>query len=144
MGMGGVFDLGLFEVALLLTIQNTSQSRTNDFEVYAELCFKEFGDRVKHWITFNEPWSYSMGSETYMSSHYQLLPHASAVKIYKTNYQVHATTDNRKLSKNHAVFAGKPITKFIEEQSKLLIGSFDFTGLNYFATNYAARIPPSN
>ena len=61
----------------------------NDFQDYAELCFKEFGDRVRHWITFNEPWSYSMGSEPYMSSHYQLLAHAAAVKIYKTNYQVH-------------------------------------------------------
>ncbi|CAI9097061.1 OLC1v1033360C1 [Oldenlandia corymbosa var. corymbosa] len=27
----------------------------NDFAVFAETCFEEFGDRVKHWITFNEP-----------------------------------------------------------------------------------------
>uniref|UniRef100_A0A5B7C7Z5 Putative strictosidine beta-D-glucosidase n=1 Tax=Davidia involucrata TaxID=16924 RepID=A0A5B7C7Z5_DAVIN len=31
-----------------------------DFCNYVELCFWEFGDRVKHWITFNEPWSYSV------------------------------------------------------------------------------------
>ncbi|KAK2382126.1 beta-glucosidase [Trifolium repens] len=30
-----------------------------DIRDYAELCFKEFGDRVKHWITLNEPYSYS-------------------------------------------------------------------------------------
>ena len=24
------------------------------FVKYAETCFKAFGDRVKHWITFNE------------------------------------------------------------------------------------------
>ncbi|KAI5390775.1 variant 5, Beta-glucosidase 12, partial [Lathyrus oleraceus] len=34
----------------------------DDFRDYAELCFKEFGDRVKHWITINEPWSVSMNA----------------------------------------------------------------------------------
>ncbi|KAF7120674.1 hypothetical protein RHSIM_Rhsim13G0228600 [Rhododendron simsii] len=30
-----------------------------DFCDYVDLCFWEFGDRVKHWITLNEPWSFS-------------------------------------------------------------------------------------
>ena len=84
------------------------------FKEYAKLCFKEFGDRVKHWITLNEPWSYSMGgyaagilapgrcsawqelnctggdsgTEPYLVTHYQLISHAAAVKLYRQKYQV--------------------------------------------------------
>ncbi|PIA43730.1 hypothetical protein AQUCO_01800055v1 [Aquilegia coerulea] len=84
-----------------------------DFQDYAELCYKEFGDRVKHWVTLNEPWSFSNGgytvgtfapgrcsksagncsagnsaTEPYLTAHYQLLAHAAAVKVYKKKYQV--------------------------------------------------------
>ncbi|KAK7261594.1 hypothetical protein RIF29_27908 [Crotalaria pallida] len=83
------------------------------FRDYAELCFKEFGDRVKHWITLNEPFGYSYGGyaqglsppgrcskyvnpnctggdsgrEPYLVSHNQLLAHAAAVQVYKKKYQ---------------------------------------------------------
>ncbi|XP_042449657.1 beta-glucosidase 12-like [Zingiber officinale] len=86
----------------------------DDFRDYAELCFKEFGDRVKHWITFNEPWSYCSSGyssglfppnrcspfefvkcgkgnssiEPYLCAHHQLLAHATAAKIYRDKYQV--------------------------------------------------------
>ena len=86
----------------------------DDFREYSELCFKEFGDRVKHWITLNEPYSYVYAGyvegkfapgrcsswqqlnctsgdsaiEPYLASHNLLLAHASAVKVYKQKYQV--------------------------------------------------------
>nr|AFK44931.1 unknown [Lotus japonicus] len=84
-----------------------------DFRDYAELCFKEFGDRVKHWITLNEPWVYTSngyavgefvpgrcskwlnrnctggdsGTEPYLVSHNQLLAHAEVFHVYKKKYQ---------------------------------------------------------
>ncbi|XP_057499190.1 beta-glucosidase 12-like [Actinidia eriantha] len=86
----------------------------DDFLDFAGLCYKEFGDRVKHWITLNEPWSYSYGgydmgitapgrcspwlsnsclggnsaTEPYIVTHNLLLSHAVAVKLYKEKYQV--------------------------------------------------------
>lgn len=31
-------------------------SMVNYFNEYANLCFERFGNRVKYWITFNNPW----------------------------------------------------------------------------------------
>ncbi|KAG9443540.1 hypothetical protein H6P81_014880 [Aristolochia fimbriata] len=84
-----------------------------DFKNYANLCFKEFGDRVKHWITLNEPLTVSVvgfnagvhapgrcspwvgnctggdsGTEPYIVSHNMLLAHAAAARLYKNKYQV--------------------------------------------------------
>ncbi|KAL0411238.1 UNVERIFIED_CONTAM: Furcatin hydrolase [Sesamum latifolium] len=86
----------------------------DDFRDFSELCFKEFGDRVKHWITLNEPFGYANGgydggyrgsyapgrcssralcpygnstTEPYIVAHYLLLSHAAAVKLYKEKYQ---------------------------------------------------------
>ncbi|KAK3042436.1 hypothetical protein RJ639_000160, partial [Escallonia herrerae] len=44
-----------------------NDSIVNDFQNYADLCFAMFGDRVKHWITLNEPWSYSVFGYAYGS-----------------------------------------------------------------------------
>ncbi|XP_020984762.1 beta-glucosidase 12 [Arachis duranensis] len=86
----------------------------DDFQDYADLCFKEFGDRVKHWITLNEPSTFSTagyvigmfppgrcsdwqklnctggdsGIEPYLVAHHLLLAHAAVVQLYKAKYQV--------------------------------------------------------
>eukprot|EP00257_Ricinus_communis_P024464 XP_025011878.1 vicianin hydrolase [Ricinus communis] len=84
----------------------------NDFRDYANFCFKTFGDRVKHWCTLNEPYSFSINgynggtfapgrcskymgnctagdssTEPYLVAHHLLLSHASAVQLYKAKYQ---------------------------------------------------------
>ncbi|KAH1231486.1 Beta-glucosidase 13 [Glycine max] len=83
-----------------------------DFANYAEVCFREFGDRVKHWITLNEPVLYSNGgygsggsppnrcskwfanctagdstTEPYLVTHHLILAHAAAVKVYREKFQ---------------------------------------------------------
>lgn len=81
------------------------------FAKYANICFQHFGDRVKHWLTFNEPLTvalngYNSGShapgrcsdrnkcregdsstEPYLVSHNMLNAHAAAVEIYRHKYQ---------------------------------------------------------
>ncbi|KAG6538609.1 hypothetical protein ZIOFF_003733 [Zingiber officinale] len=84
-----------------------------DFGYFAEVCFREFGDRVKLWSTLNEPnlfarFAYRDGTfppgrcsepcgnchtgdsktEPYRAVHNMILSHAVAVDIYRKKYQV--------------------------------------------------------
>ncbi|KAK3020836.1 hypothetical protein RJ639_045518, partial [Escallonia herrerae] len=84
-----------------------------DFVAYADVCFREFGDRVLHWTTFNEANIYTFGgydegstpprrcspscgvnctkgnssTEPYIVGHNILLAHASAARLYRKNYK---------------------------------------------------------
>ncbi|XP_038899222.1 beta-glucosidase 18-like isoform X2 [Benincasa hispida] len=83
-----------------------------DFVYFAKICFKEFGDRVKHWLTINEPnlvtlMAYTRGVyppahcsppfgncsvgnsdiEPLIVMHNMLLAHAKAVRLYRTHFQ---------------------------------------------------------
>lgn len=84
-----------------------------DFADYADFCFKTFGDRVKNWMTFNEPrvvaaLGYDNGffapgrcskafgnctvgnsaTEPYIVAHNLILSHAAAVQRYRQKYEV--------------------------------------------------------
>ena len=75
-------------------------SISDHFEAYAKLCFERFGDRVKNWITLNEPWvvailGYGQGvfapgristSEPYLAAHNLILAHAKAVQLYRKDF----------------------------------------------------------
>ncbi|KAM7482956.1 hypothetical protein LguiB_007539 [Lonicera macranthoides] len=88
-----------------------SRDVVKDFADYAEFCFKTFGDRVKNWMTFNEPrciaaLGYDNGyfapgrcskaygnctagdsaTEPYIVAHNLILCHSSAVERYRENY----------------------------------------------------------
>lgn len=73
------------------------------FANYARVCFDMFGDRVKNWITLNEPWCSAVlgyevgehapgdtsrpGEAVYKAGHNLLLAHAKAVKVYRGAFQ---------------------------------------------------------
>ncbi|CAG7860635.1 hypothetical protein IGI04_033836 [Brassica rapa subsp. trilocularis] len=85
----------------------------DDFRDYADLCFKEFGGKVKNWITINQLYTvptrgYAIGTdapgrcspavdercyggnsstEPYIVAHNQLLAHAAAVDVYRRKYK---------------------------------------------------------
>lgn len=75
-------------------------SIADDFLAYADLCFDRLGDRVKNWITFNEPWvvsilGYGQGvfapgrisnSEPYLAGHHILRSHGKTVALYREKY----------------------------------------------------------
>ena len=71
------------------------------FEEYARVCYEEFGDRVKFWITLNEPRETSLqgygygtmapgvigpGTSAYIAAHNQLRAHAAAYRAYHQDF----------------------------------------------------------
>uniref|UniRef100_A0A2K2AT01 Glycoside hydrolase n=1 Tax=Populus trichocarpa TaxID=3694 RepID=A0A2K2AT01_POPTR len=171
-----------------------SPNIVNDFRDFVDLCFQNFGDRVKKWITLNEPWmfsvqGYDMGTmapgrisvvvndphrslntgatEVYTVSHHLLLAHAAAVKLYKEKYQScqggqigitlvshwfepysNSEADQNATKRSLDFMLGwfmDPLTngdypQFTAEESKMLKGSYDFIGINYYTTYYAQNI----
>ncbi|KFZ20574.1 hypothetical protein V501_00035 [Pseudogymnoascus sp. VKM F-4519 (FW-2642)] len=85
---------------------NTAEFKA-DFENYARLCFSRFGDRVKEWVTFNEPYVISVfghhsGSlapghnratgfdtktEPWRVGHTIILSHTSVAQIYANEFR---------------------------------------------------------
>ncbi|XP_010908033.3 beta-glucosidase 12 [Elaeis guineensis] len=173
----------------------------DDFRNYVDICFKEFGDRVKHWITFNEPYSFCQkgyaagayppnrcspwdgecdggdsGREPYLACHHLILAHATTVKLYKDKYQArqkgiigishfshyfipYSSSKSDVEAAERALdfmlgwfidpltqgdypfimraLVGDRLPQFTAMQSKMVKGSFDFIGLNYYTSNYA-------
>ncbi|XP_051131803.1 oleuropein beta-glucosidase-like [Andrographis paniculata] len=198
-----------------------------DFAEFAEVCFFEFGDRVKFWLTQNEPWSFTIGgyvlgtfppghgsavapsvqrlgtayrllvpgvsrrvaddggdgaaTEPYIVAHHLILAHARAVEIYRNNFQAvqggkigvtNMTTWYEPYSDSQedidaaaravdfswgwfvspivygdypAVMrerVGDRLPQFTEAEKLMVKGSYDFIGMNYYTTNWAANRTP--
>ncbi|XP_072920920.1 beta-klotho-like [Hemitrygon akajei] len=58
------------------------------FNDYAKLCFQEFGDLVKVWLTMNEPnINVQRSHDTYKAAHNMLIAHALAWNTYNNDYK---------------------------------------------------------
>ncbi|XP_051145282.1 beta-glucosidase 12-like isoform X3 [Andrographis paniculata] len=181
----------------------------NDFKDFANVCFQNFGDLVKNWMTLNEPLSFAnngydggffghhapgrcsndcpegnSATEPYIVAHHLLLAHAKVVKLYKQKYQAvqkgkigivlvshwfeprnRTNPQDIKAARRVIDFmfgwfihpivygsypktmidiVGSRLPKFTPDQVKLLIGSFDFVGINYYTGNYVSNIRVQN
>lgn len=78
-----------------------NETITSHFADYARVCFREFGDRVKLWLTFNEPavfcgadWNYGAHDpfvqppeKPYICAHHVTMAHALAYRIYDREFK---------------------------------------------------------
>nr|AYK02731.1 beta-glucosidase 1 [Lamium galeobdolon] len=180
-----------------------------DFVDFANILFQQFGDRVKNWITINEPWTLSVygyansyfapgrcsewqqlgctggdsATEPYIVAHHQLLAHSALVNLYKNKYQawqkgkigitfasywfvpLDETNENLKAKDRALDFmlgwfmepltsgyypesmkmrVGDRLPEFTENERKMMKGSFDFIGFNYYGAIYAFNKPNSS
>ncbi|KAH0457495.1 hypothetical protein IEQ34_012810 [Dendrobium chrysotoxum] len=150
--------------------------------------------RVKHWITMNEPWTFTIlgyaegsfpprrcsvgaagecsvgdsGREPYTVAHHIILAHAALVRLYGQNFQVRQYCNmfyEKKIFKSRMItefnrfmdpltrgdypnsmreHAGHRLPKFTEKQTKMIKGSYDFIGLNYYTAIYARNLLNTN
>lgn len=77
----------------------TARETVDAFVEYADVVSRSLGDRVKHWITHNEPWCAAMlgqlvgihapgakdGEEALRAAHHMLVSHGAAVPVLRAN-----------------------------------------------------------
>ncbi|CAN1830910.1 Beta-glucosidase 12, partial [Linum perenne] len=109
-----VYECGCLQILNLMASSYTKK----DYEDYCDLLFKEYGSKVKKWITLNEPMGTTgkaydegvfapghcspwvnracrvgdSGIEPYIVAHNLLLAHSAAYHLYKSKYQ-HLTAE---------------------------------------------------
>ena len=119
-----------WDLPLALQMENDgwlNKDITDYFKEYADVCFDQFGDRVKNWITLNEPWvvsilGYGQGvfapgriskSEPYLAGHHLIIAHAKSVKLYREKY----AHQKGKIGISNNCDWREPLTESIEDKA---------------------------
>lgn len=80
-----------------------NETIVDDFADYARIAFKAFGDRVKLWLTFNEPlvfclvdWNYGIHNpfteppeKPYVCAHHVVMAHSKVYRMYEKEFKPH-------------------------------------------------------
>ncbi|EJK66773.1 hypothetical protein THAOC_12267 [Thalassiosira oceanica] len=180
----------------------SNKTIVSDFGDYARVVFGHFSDRVKFWITVNEAWTTSIhgyeeasnapgfwgkdlggSGQPYLVGHHQLLAHARAVEIYRSEgysmacqrgkgqigiansgdfrFPLDPASTNDNVAASRAIefqlgwftdpvflgdypksmreILGARLPQFSEAETKLLLGSSDFLGLNHYSSAMASE-----
>ncbi|XP_020538960.1 beta-glucosidase 17 isoform X2 [Jatropha curcas] len=148
-----------------------SPNIVDDYGDYADFCFKEFGDRVKYWVTINEPNLFSSNGyatsrgppcrcSDYIDQNCKDFQQGKIgisvltewkVPKYQTSACIKAAFRAMDFQFGWIVnpitygdyprtmrsIVGHRLPKFTKQQSKMLKGSLDFIGVNYYTAYYA-------
>ncbi|XP_058809255.1 myrosinase 1-like isoform X2 [Phymastichus coffea] len=101
-GVTPMVTMHYYDVPVKLQLMGgwTNPQMVKYFEDYARVAFNYFGDRVKHWITFNDPfdlcnihfgnaykpWYNDSAVGNYLCGHHVLLAHARVYHLYRTEF----------------------------------------------------------
>lgn len=105
-------DIGGWENASLIEL----------FDSYADFCFRTFGDRVKFWITFNEPtyyawWSYGTGEFPPKVSDPGWAPYRISHALIKAHARVYHTYDEKYRQSQNGVISLSLVGEWAEPKS---------------------------
>ncbi|CAN8187343.1 unnamed protein product [Coccothraustes coccothraustes] len=125
-------------------------SMINYFNDYANLCFEKFGDRVKHWITFSNPWAVAeKGYETgehapglklggcgaYKAAHHIIKTHAKVWHSYNSTWR----REQRGRKSAQQGLGTSRLPTFSVQEKTYIKGTSDFLGIGHFTTRYVLQ-----
>ncbi|KAK1264585.1 Beta-glucosidase 11 [Acorus gramineus] len=97
----------------------------NDYSEFAEFCFRRYGDRVKKWVTINEPSIFAThGYQNGINAPGRCSPRYLDPIVFGD----YPSSVKR--------LVGDRLPVFTKQESEAIKGSFDFIGVNHYVTLY--------